>query len=466
MGSWSTSITGNDTAQDLYSEYTAAFYKFDTEEALKRIDQYVRSEMFDESDEEEWCNYNYSLADFMWKKGILTPSVRDQAVEMIDSGFGLELWAEEGEKTLNTRKKKLAEFREKILSPLPPKKKIRPNTFLERIFEDGDIVAIQLQTAGKPYKAAYKRPMSEEAFHALDGKYVLMQLVRCFASWTSRIVPEVKDHWAIFRLFDGVYDSIPTDIDVAALKDAMIFGGRGVSSCFDCESSMFYFKKRNYKVVCNRKDLLEGYNCGKFDMISLRNHPDSDFAAAMGLGIECCEYTGTSEEMENICRKANRYGRYRHTHTIEELKTYFTVGENLVADIISTATTEGRELYTGRYVVLSDKELDALFTAEEDIIADKISSALANGGKLYSISFGKTIGIVTVDGGHIDNLYIEGQYQRNGFGARLLKFAFSVAGDGAYIDVSTSHESLLHICKEIGLVKAEENEHTIRMTKA
>ena len=37
MGTWNTSVTGNDTAKDLYIEYTAAFYKFDVEEALKRI---------------------------------------------------------------------------------------------------------------------------------------------------------------------------------------------------------------------------------------------------------------------------------------------------------------------------------------------------------------------------------------------------------------------------------------------
>lgn len=49
MGTWNTSVTGNDTAEDLYIEYTAAFYKFDVEEALKRIDNYIRAEMFDET---------------------------------------------------------------------------------------------------------------------------------------------------------------------------------------------------------------------------------------------------------------------------------------------------------------------------------------------------------------------------------------------------------------------------------
>ena len=100
MGAWSVSITGNDTAEDLKSEYQAAFFYYDVETALSKIDEYVRAGGFDESDEEEWCNYYYSLADFMWRKGILTNSVRDTAVQMIDSEFGLALWGESGEKVL------------------------------------------------------------------------------------------------------------------------------------------------------------------------------------------------------------------------------------------------------------------------------------------------------------------------------------------------------------------------------
>ena len=61
MGTWNVSITGNDTAQDLRSEYSAVFFKYDPEEGSRRIDEYVRAEMFDESDEEEWSAYVYSL---------------------------------------------------------------------------------------------------------------------------------------------------------------------------------------------------------------------------------------------------------------------------------------------------------------------------------------------------------------------------------------------------------------------
>lgn len=433
MGTWNTSVTGNDTAKDLYIEYSTAFYKFDVEEALKQIDNYIRAEMFDESDEEEWCNYIYSLADFMWKKGILTDSIRNKAIEMIDSGFGLELWTEAGQKTLDSRKKKLSEFKEKLLSPQPPKKKIKPNVHTDRIFNDGDIIAVQLQTVGKTYTEQESKPISEEDFYALDGKYVLMQLVECYASWTSSIVPEVKDYWACFRLFDGIYDTVPNDVDLLSLKDALIHQGQKINSVFTCESNMFYFKRRNYKVICNRKDLLSGLDTNSNNSIYWGinkpwSNPDSQIVAAMGNQIICREFLGTTEQVEHICRYANRYGRFDYS--------------------------------------LSREENEVRFITEEKIIAERINEVISSGGKLYSISFGKEIGIVTVHNGHIDNLYIEGQYQRNGFGTRILEYALSIAEEEAYIDVPISNKVLIHICEKLGLIKTSETELTIQMIKS
>ena len=115
MGTWSTGILDNDTARDLLPEYSVAFWKYPVPEALARLDAFVRQD-YDEGDSEEWANYRYSLADFLWKKGILPDEVRSHTVAMIDSGFGLELWAEAGEKALRARQRALAAFREKLLS--------------------------------------------------------------------------------------------------------------------------------------------------------------------------------------------------------------------------------------------------------------------------------------------------------------------------------------------------------------
>ena len=263
MGTWSVSVTGNDTAHDLKKEYQAAFFCNDVEKALEKIEKYVRAEMCNESDEEEWCNYVYSLADFMWQKGILTDAVRDRAVAMIDSGYGLDIWAEEGEKMLAKRKKALAEFREKLLSPQPEKKKIKINLYLKPIFETGDVVAIQLQTKDKYYisEGHNKCVLNEGKFRAMDGKYVVLRKVFDNVSYTSRVEPNVKDIWAVFQLYGKVFDEVPSMEELKHVewasgkkykkgeKTSPFAEPNPIQGAFFCESSMVYFKRRNYKII-------------------------------------------------------------------------------------------------------------------------------------------------------------------------------------------------------------------------
>lgn len=253
MGAWSTSITGNDTAQDLLSEYQVAFYYYDVETAILKIDQYVRSQGIDEADKEEWCNYYYSLADFMWKKGILTDKVKNTAVKMIDDKFGLELWAESGNQVLKKRLKALSEFKEKLLSPLPAKKKININLHLNPIFESGDIVAFQLKTSDKIYltKQAIinrnnKPCFDEDFFNKADGKYVVVRKLYDDISYRSHIAPEVADHWAVFQLYSKIYDHIPDLSELKGIKWANTGENFGK---FICESSLSYFKKRKYCII-------------------------------------------------------------------------------------------------------------------------------------------------------------------------------------------------------------------------
>ena len=411
MGAWSTSINGNDTAEDLKQEYTVAFWKFEVPEALQLLDEYVRQD-FDESDPEEWVNYYYSLADFMWKKGILTDEVRDKAVAMIDSGFGLDIWEEAGEKTLQSRKKVLAEFREKLLSPQPPKKKIKPDIHAERIFNDGDIIAIELQTAGKPYTKSTVRAMTEDAFHACDGKFVLMQLVKCKPDWHSALVPEVGDYWATFRLFDGVYDEPPKAVDVRTLKPAeFILNGKFTPYLF-CESTMYYFKRRHAQIIGNDvssvKDLDPDYNsrAGVFYGINRPwGNPASNLLAAMGKEAACGEYTGTGWDAKTIVHTA--FSRVSLDHEYNEQKS--------------------RE------------------------ISERVLSAEKRGGKALEIRYGGvTVGIMSQAGKCLDDLYIHWDYQNKGFGTRLLQYGLDLAGHGAYMNVPADHAMLRHICEKLG----------------
>ena len=253
MGTWNASINGNDTAQDLKSEYQAAFFYNDVETALAKIDAYVRS-AFDESDEEEWASYYYSLSEFMWKHGILTDEVRNRAVEMIDSGFGLDIWEAEGKSILNKRKKVLAEFREKLLSPQPPKKKIRFNIHMKPIFQTGDLIALQLKTLDKHYPANSK--LGEDVFRGYDGKYIVVRKVGDGVNQYSSIEPQLKDYWAKFQLYNAIFDECPS---AEQLRNVPFVPTRD-NSTFTSESSLFHLKKRNYRIIGNNQNNLPEFH--------------------------------------------------------------------------------------------------------------------------------------------------------------------------------------------------------------
>ena len=253
MGAWNASINGNDTAQDLKSEYQAAFFYNDVETALAKIDAYVRG-MFDESDEEEWSCYYYSLAEFMWKHGILTEDVRARTIDMIDSDFGMEIWELEGTFTLNKRKKVLAEFREKLLSPQPPKKKIRFNLHMKPIFQTGNLIALQLKTLDKHYPAHSK--LGEDVFRGYDGKYIVVRKVGDKVNQYSSIEPQLKDYWAKFQLYNATFDECPT---AEQLKHISFVPTRD-NSTFTSESSLYHFKKRNYRIIGNNQDNLPEFH--------------------------------------------------------------------------------------------------------------------------------------------------------------------------------------------------------------
>lgn len=249
MGAWGTSITGNDTAQDLRTEYQAAFFYYDVETALEKIYAYVRAEGINEADEEEWCNYYYSLTDFMFKKGILTDCVKEKALQMIDSGFGLEVWEESGVTVLEKRKKVLAEFKDKICSPQPPKKKIRINLFMKPIFNVGDVVAIRLKTADKTYLVKDSR-FDEAFFRNCHDKWVALRKLEDIVSYSSAIVPEVKDIWPQFQLYGKIFDECPTLEQLEDVPWAKCFHGAKYG-IYECEGSMVYFKRRDCQVLGN-----------------------------------------------------------------------------------------------------------------------------------------------------------------------------------------------------------------------
>jgi hypothetical protein len=117
-----------------------------------------------------------------------------------------------------------------------------------------------LKTVGKDYTADWKKIMSEEVFHDCDCKYVAVQKIKHYSSWTSRVEPNVNDYWCVFRLFDKVFDKIPDIKQVLECSDVDFFVyNKFHTPLFSCESKLYYFKQRKYILLGNDTTRLDKY---------------------------------------------------------------------------------------------------------------------------------------------------------------------------------------------------------------
>lgn len=209
MGAWSAGATGNDVAQDMRDEFRAAFALNAPEDAVKKLDAYARQAFLPD----EWTDYLYALADFMEKNGVLTEDVRTRAIASIDAGEGLERW----EDALESRKKALAALRARLIAPRTGKRKIRM-PFADLPFETGDLIALRLDTANAEYDEACR--ISESAFRALNGKYIVLRKLGDRVGRTLVVEPSVQDRFPVFELYRNALNSPPDAQMLNALKPA------------------------------------------------------------------------------------------------------------------------------------------------------------------------------------------------------------------------------------------------------
>lgn len=83
----------------------------------------------------------FALAETQWRTGRLLLEVKEKALEWIHKGGGLELWEESANKGTGW-KKTLQNLKLKLLSPMPPEKKIRkPQIIDNNLWNVNDIYA-------------------------------------------------------------------------------------------------------------------------------------------------------------------------------------------------------------------------------------------------------------------------------------------------------------------------------------
>lgn len=121
---------------------------------------------------------------------------------------------------------------------------------MKPIFQTGDLIALRLKTLDKHYVAHSE--LGEDLFRSYDGKYIVIRKVGDAVSQVSWIEPRVRDYWAKFQLYDAIFDQCPSAGQLAGIP----FVPTRDDSVFTSESSLFHFKKRDYRVIGNdQKDL-------------------------------------------------------------------------------------------------------------------------------------------------------------------------------------------------------------------
>ena len=142
MGTWGTSIFSDDTAADIRD----AFSNFIAEGLIPAVatDRLIAESADILADEEEANVFWLALAATQWKLGRLLDTVRDRAITAIDSGNDLRRWRDNPKSEINQRKKHLAKLREKLLSPQPKPKKLKPLLKSSTDFKPGDVAVFRL----------------------------------------------------------------------------------------------------------------------------------------------------------------------------------------------------------------------------------------------------------------------------------------------------------------------------------
>ena len=254
-------------------------------------------------------------------------------------------------------------------------------------------------TKDKPFSwiAGHYSDMTDEEFHRLDGKYIIMQKVCTGTKRLSELVPEFVERDALFRLFDDVYDTFPSGIDIASLRPAKMITSYVskdicITSLFLSESRMTFFRKRKAQIIGH----------GTPPEISEKQKKDPNFPPSIFLRFSNASWDADSLFLASRGREAELRRDKPETETL--------------FDIAFTANG-----YTAFDYSLSREENEDRRRKEETAIRERIRNALESGAEIYTLRFGKLCGFATERNSVIENLYVLGQFQKLGLAKYLLR---------------------------------------------
>jgi hypothetical protein len=151
MGTWNTSINGNDAYLDIYSKFFELYNNGGNSDEISRQLFEEFEELFDDADDRN--NALFALAFAQWETKSQDPTIFEQVKEIIETGNDLEVWKELGadDKTLKKRKTALNKFLILISTEREkPKRRIKPKFE----FESKELINITSPDNVKKFKVS------------------------------------------------------------------------------------------------------------------------------------------------------------------------------------------------------------------------------------------------------------------------------------------------------------------------
>lgn len=176
MGSWGPKLYQDDMAEDIRDYYKEQLKIGKTnEEVTKEI---IESNEAIISDEDEAPVFWFALADTQWSLGRLLPFVKDKALEYLKNRSNLKRWENEAinQREYKDREKVLQELEQKLISPMPPEKKISQHKLYKCEWKIGDVFSYRLESDYAKEKG-------------LSNKYLLIRKAYEDVWWPGHTVP-------------------------------------------------------------------------------------------------------------------------------------------------------------------------------------------------------------------------------------------------------------------------------------
>ncbi|MEC3194621.1 hypothetical protein P9Z84_18050 [Bacillus cereus] len=177
MGAWGVAILSDDIAEDiklLYKDLLANEYS--NEEASRTVIDEYKNEL----DDEETIVFWLVFASIQWRLGRLQENVKQEALQIIESGADLARWEEEP-KLQKKREAVLNKLREQLHSRQPEAKKVPKRFIANTSLKAGDAVSYELAS----------------------GSYIILKVIEIIEEWHG-------DRYPLFEICDWEGKEVPS----------------------------------------------------------------------------------------------------------------------------------------------------------------------------------------------------------------------------------------------------------------